>query len=289
MADPRYAELHAHSNFSFLDGASHPERLVERATELGYEALAVTDHDGFYGLVRFWQAAREAGLPSVYGVELSLRPAGSPDEGESVLSPFEEAARHDAARISAPADEPTRGKGRRARRNRRTKPAVDHAEAEHLVVLAPSPEGYAQLSRLVSRAQLRGEKDRPLYRWEDPGGGGRPGRTGGSQRVRTGSGPASSPTERRGRGPPGGVPPAGDLRAAFPHRALGPPDAGGRPTATICCGRQRTGWSCPWWPPTTSTTPIAGTPTCRRCWRRSGGAVRSRSTTGSGPRRTSAT
>ena len=167
MADPRYAELHAHSNFSFLDGASHPERLVERATELGYKALAVTDHDGFYGLVRFWQAAREAGLPSVYGVELSLRPAGSPDEGESVLSPFEEAARHDAARIPAPADEPTRGKGHRARRNRRTKPAVDHAEAEHLVVLAPSPEGYAQLSRLVSRAQLRGEKDRPLYRWED--------------------------------------------------------------------------------------------------------------------------
>ena len=70
--DPRYAELHCHTNFSFLDGASHPEDLVERAVELGYQALAVTDHDGFYGAVRFSQAAREAGLSAVYGVEIGL-------------------------------------------------------------------------------------------------------------------------------------------------------------------------------------------------------------------------
>ena len=49
-----YAELHCHTNFSFLDGASHPEDLVDRAIDLGYEALAVTDHDGFYGVSRFW-------------------------------------------------------------------------------------------------------------------------------------------------------------------------------------------------------------------------------------------
>src|ERR1700741_59032 len=48
-----YAELHCHSNFSFLDGASHPEELAEEAARLGLEALAVTDHDGFYGVVRF--------------------------------------------------------------------------------------------------------------------------------------------------------------------------------------------------------------------------------------------
>ncbi len=166
MRGPRYAELHAHSNFSFLDGASHPERLVERAAKLGYEALAITDHDGFYGLVRFWQAARETGLPSVYGVELSLHPASSPDEG--ITSPFEEAAQRDAAPTArASSDDPTRSKGRRTRRSHRTKPSADHGEFEHLVVLAPSPEGYAQLSRLVSRAQLRGEKGRPLYRWEN--------------------------------------------------------------------------------------------------------------------------
>ena len=68
----RYAELHCHSNFSFLDGASHPEDLVETATELGYGALAITDHHGFYGAVRFSTAAHAAGLPAVYGVEIGV-------------------------------------------------------------------------------------------------------------------------------------------------------------------------------------------------------------------------
>jgi error-prone DNA polymerase len=67
-----YAELHCHSNFSFLDGASHPEELAEEAARLGLEALAVTDHDGFYGVVRFAEAAREVGLATVFGAELSL-------------------------------------------------------------------------------------------------------------------------------------------------------------------------------------------------------------------------
>src|SRR5262249_32883035 len=52
-----YAELHAHTNFSFLDGASHPEEMVEEAVRLGLSALAITDHDGFYGVVRFADAA----------------------------------------------------------------------------------------------------------------------------------------------------------------------------------------------------------------------------------------
>ena len=52
-----YAELHAHSTFSFLDGASTPEQLVEEAHRLGLSGLAVTDHDGFYGIVRFAEAA----------------------------------------------------------------------------------------------------------------------------------------------------------------------------------------------------------------------------------------
>jgi len=67
-----YAELHCHSNFSFLDGASHPEELVEEAVRLGLEALALTDHDGFYGVVRFAEAARAVGLPTVFGAELTL-------------------------------------------------------------------------------------------------------------------------------------------------------------------------------------------------------------------------
>ncbi len=67
-----YAELHCHSNFSFLDGASHPGELVEEAARLGLEALALTDHDGMYGVVRFSEAASAVGLPTVFGAELSL-------------------------------------------------------------------------------------------------------------------------------------------------------------------------------------------------------------------------
>ena len=73
----RYAELHCHTNFSFLDGASHPHQLIERAAELGYEALAVTDHDGLYGAARFRLAAETTGLPTVYGVEVGM-PRGAP-------------------------------------------------------------------------------------------------------------------------------------------------------------------------------------------------------------------
>ena len=69
--DPvRYAELHCRSQFSFLHGASSPERLVEVAGQLGLEALALTDRHGFYGVVRFAQAAREAGVRTVFGAEV---------------------------------------------------------------------------------------------------------------------------------------------------------------------------------------------------------------------------
>src|ERR687887_482184 len=68
----QYAELHTHSNYSFLDGASHPEDLVDRALELGLEALALTDTNGLYGAVRFWQYAEERGLHAVLGTELKL-------------------------------------------------------------------------------------------------------------------------------------------------------------------------------------------------------------------------
>ncbi len=67
-----YAELHCHSNFSFLDGASPPEELVEEAKRLGLDALALTDHDGMYGVVRFAEAAAELDVATVFGTELSL-------------------------------------------------------------------------------------------------------------------------------------------------------------------------------------------------------------------------
>src|SRR5699024_10487481 len=67
-----YAELHCHSNFSFLDGASHPEELVAEAAGLGLDAVALTDHDGMYGAVRFAEEAAEVGMRTVFGTELSL-------------------------------------------------------------------------------------------------------------------------------------------------------------------------------------------------------------------------
>lgn len=68
-----YAELHMHSSFSFLDGVSSPERLVARGAELGLSAMAVTDHNGFYGVVRFAEAAAAHGMATIFGAELSLK------------------------------------------------------------------------------------------------------------------------------------------------------------------------------------------------------------------------
>ncbi|HEX4539920.1 MAG TPA: error-prone DNA polymerase [Acidimicrobiales bacterium] len=138
-----YAELHCHSNFSFLDGASHPEELVEEADRLGLEALALTDHDGMYGVVRFAEAAEAIGVPAVFGAELTL----------------------DLARPA-----PRTG-GRPNTRGRRPGPAgtMGHRQAaadpegHHLVVLARDPEGYARLCRVVSEAHLAGgEKGQPV-------------------------------------------------------------------------------------------------------------------------------
>ncbi|MPY93096.1 MAG: DNA polymerase III subunit alpha [Acidimicrobiia bacterium] len=116
-----YAELHCHSNFSFLDGASHPEELVEEAVRLGLDALAITDHDGFYGVVRFAEAARTHGLPTVFGAELTLDAR---------------TARAGGAR-TAPKPDP---------------------DGHHLLVLARSPAGYARLARAISTGQMAGSK-----------------------------------------------------------------------------------------------------------------------------------
>jgi error-prone DNA polymerase len=67
-----YAELHAWSNFSFLQGGSHPEELIERAAELGLSAIALTDRDGLYGAVRFSTHARQRGVAAIVGSELTF-------------------------------------------------------------------------------------------------------------------------------------------------------------------------------------------------------------------------
>src|SRR5262245_63216871 len=75
-----YIELHTASAFSFLQGASLPEALVDRAAELGYPALALVDRDGVYGSPRFHKAARAAGLKPIIGAELTITGAGRAGE-----------------------------------------------------------------------------------------------------------------------------------------------------------------------------------------------------------------
>jgi error-prone DNA polymerase len=131
-ADPAYAELHAWSNFTFLEGASHPEELAEAAAAAGLAGMALTDRDGLYGAVRFAKAARERKLPAICGVELTL---DEPDpEGRT---PPTEPIR--ASRPARPSHEvPTR--------------------TPRIVLLAENERGYANISELISLAQLRGRK-----------------------------------------------------------------------------------------------------------------------------------
>ena len=75
-----YTELHAHSAFSFLDGASLPEELAEAAAARGHSALALTDHDNLCGAMEFAQAAKVAGIRAIHGVELTIRPEPSDSE-----------------------------------------------------------------------------------------------------------------------------------------------------------------------------------------------------------------
>ncbi len=74
-----YAELHCKTNFSFLEGASHPDELVRQAAKLEYRALAVTDRNSLAGVVRAHMAAKDVGLPLVIGAEIT--PNGCPAGG----------------------------------------------------------------------------------------------------------------------------------------------------------------------------------------------------------------
>jgi error-prone DNA polymerase len=72
MVQHGYVELHLHTSYSFLDGASQPDEIVARAVELGYQALAITDHDGLYGALEFAHLCRAAGIQPITGAEITL-------------------------------------------------------------------------------------------------------------------------------------------------------------------------------------------------------------------------
>ncbi len=141
-----YAELHCHSSFSFLDGASHPEELATEAARLGLEALAITDHNGFYGIVRFAEAAREVGLPTVFGSEITLTPGLDPSE-HVALGEDDTLFQIDTGQVP-------------------DSHAADPA-GRHLLVLADGPTGYARLARALSLGHLAGEKGAPQFTFAD--------------------------------------------------------------------------------------------------------------------------
>jgi error-prone DNA polymerase len=151
-AGPAWAELHCHSSYSFLDGASAPAELVAEAARLGLAALAITDHDGMYGVPQFAQAAarlREQGGPgigTIFGAELSLGPPPG-SGGSSGIRPRGAAA---ASPESWPSATPRTG--------------MPDPGGRHLLVLARDPEGYRRLCQVISAAHLAGgEKGRPAY------------------------------------------------------------------------------------------------------------------------------
>jgi len=130
-----YVELHAASAFSFLQGASLPETLVERAVELGYPALALLDRDGVYGAPRFHKAATAAGLRPIIGAELTLRK-------------FE---------------------GRSQKEEAHRSPSKFSLLPSYLLlpVLCESQEGYRNLCRLLTRMHLRSPKGEGALTLED--------------------------------------------------------------------------------------------------------------------------
>ena len=98
-----YVELHAASAFSFLQGASLPEALVDRAAELGYPAIALLDRDGVYGLPRFHRAALAAGIRPIVGAELTIAWAEEGQEGQEGRPSSPLSSRFCASRLKATA------------------------------------------------------------------------------------------------------------------------------------------------------------------------------------------
>jgi DNA polymerase III alpha subunit len=179
MILPPFAELHCHSNFSFLDGASPVEDLVERAVELGLTGLAIADHQGLYGVVRFAAAAQEAGLRPVIGVEIELLDAAAPDPLGIVVPARRRLRGGRPGPVPAAAEPgtlaPVGGSPARPRPSRARLPghrAVvkedlrgigERQRGPHLVLLARDATGYRSLCRLVSRANLAGTKRVPQF------------------------------------------------------------------------------------------------------------------------------
>jgi error-prone DNA polymerase len=169
MAGRRYVELHAHSAYSFLDGASLPEELAVRASELGYEALAITDHDGVYGSLEFAHAAKAFRLRSITGAEVTLA-----DDSHVTLLVESPRGYANLCRLLTAAHKDTRPPGRETEP---VPPALDQALLEELheglVCLSGcarhglavrDPNAAARLARAFGRDRFFVELQRPYER-----------------------------------------------------------------------------------------------------------------------------
>jgi error-prone DNA polymerase len=137
-----YTELHAASAFSFLQGASLPEAIVERAANLGYDAIALVDRNGVYGAPRFYKAARTAGIKAIVGAELTL--------ADAVLSP-----------ATNPGSASSRSRRSASLEDRSDNPQSTIRNPQStwiLPVLVSSRAGYQNLCRLITRMKLRAPK-----------------------------------------------------------------------------------------------------------------------------------
>jgi len=144
-----YAELHAASAFSFLEGASQPEDLVERAAQLGLSTVALADRNGVYGAPRFAKAAREAGLRALVGAEVVLdtSPAASSRSGQV-----------EGAERPAPLPGPL---------GLVPDPPPPGTPLPRLVLLAADRRGYRNLCRLLTRAAHGRPKGQARATWEE--------------------------------------------------------------------------------------------------------------------------
>jgi error-prone DNA polymerase len=149
-----YIELHAASAFSFLQGASLPETLVERAAALGYPALALLDADGVYGAPRFHKAAEKAGLKAIIGAELTIEQASGPRPQGPGLRKSQGLSSEASDLRPEPALRPEAW-------------ALGPAATWRLPVLVSSPDGYKNLCRLVTRMKMRAVKGEGALRLDE--------------------------------------------------------------------------------------------------------------------------
>ncbi|HEY3806785.1 MAG TPA: error-prone DNA polymerase [Kofleriaceae bacterium] len=168
-----YAPLWCKSNFSFLEGASHPEELVEEAHRLGLRSLAITDRDGVYGMVRAHVKARELGIHLVCGAQLTVAPFGAQLVSSSVTL-HDELGRGPGWGPStddlSPAI-PVTGRRGRTKRAQARQPqlalAVAQPATSRIVLLAIDRAGWANLVRLLTIGRRRCDKGESLVSWPE--------------------------------------------------------------------------------------------------------------------------